>query len=378
MNTISGCDPRGRITEGGEGAGPGTSHSDGAMTMIVQLARIVFLAAGALGGFAVSELIDWTETIGFSRELVIFIFIILGAAIGYLVGGILGREAANAYSRFEQRVRENETTDLILGGAGLIFGLLVALLVSIPLRLIEPQWISFLGTVLLYGLCAYAGVKAFLIKSPDVRARFSGRVPIAESSAQRMVLLDTSAVIDGRFASLHEAGFLTGDLRVPRFVLAELQTLSDSADDTKRSRGRRGLDNLTRLASSDNAVEVFESDYPEIPAVDAKLVRLAIDTHSPLLTVDFNLTKVARVEGAETLNLNELAEAVRPAFLPGDGLHIAILKEGKEAGQGVGYLEDGTMVVVQDGRPSVGMDIDVEVTSVLQTSGGRMIFARAL
>lgn len=367
-----------RVMEGGGGAGPKRPQAYGAIDMIVQLARIVFLAAGALGGFAVSQLIDWTETIGFSRELVIFIFIILGAAIGYLIGGILGREATSAYSRFEQRISENETTDLVLGGAGLVFGLLIALLVSIPLRLIEPRWISFLGTVLLYGLCAYAGVKAFMIKSGDVRARFAGRAILPEATAQRMVFLDTSAVIDGRFSALRKAGFLTGELRVPRFVLAELQTLSDSADDTKRSRGRRGLDNLARLAAGEDAIEVFETDYPEIPAVDAKLVRLAVETDGAVLTVDFNLTKVARVEGAETLNVNELAEAVRPAFLPGDQLHIAIIKEGKEAGQGVGYLEDGTMVVVQDGKTAVGGDIDVEVTSVLQTSGGRMIFARAL
>ena len=344
--------------------------------MIVQLARIVFFTAGALGGFAVSQLIDWTETIGFSRELVILIFIILGASIGYLIGGILGREATSAYIRLEQRLSDNETTDLALGGIGLIFGLLVALLVSIPLRLVEPRWISFLATVLLYGLCAYGGVKLFLIKRVDVRARFGAPSESSGSRAAHMIFLDTSAVIDGRFAALQRAGFLPGELRVPRFVLAELQTLSDSADDTKRARGRRGLDNLTKLAAGDDAVLVFESDYPDVPTVDAKLVRLTLETKGALLTVDFNLTKVARVENALALNVNELAEAVRPAFLPGDTLHIVIAKEGKEAGQGVGYLEDGTMVVVQDGKGAVGTDIDVEVTSVLQTSAGRMIFAR--
>jgi len=344
--------------------------------MIIQLARIVFLAAGALGGFAVSQLIDWSETIGFPREIVIFIFIILGAAIGYLIGGILGRETTAAYERLERQFRESETSDLILGGAGLVFGLLVALLVSIPLRLVEPQWLSFLSTVMLYGLCAYGGVQLFLVKRDDVNRRLSARPTAAESGPQLMTFLDTSAVIDGRFAALRHAGFLPGEVRVPRFVLAELQTLSDSADDTKRARGRRGLDNLTRLAAGEEAVTVFEADYPEIPTVDAKLVRLTVDTKGALLTVDFNLTKVARVEGATVLNVNELAESVRPAFLPGDRLHIAVAKEGKEAGQGVGYLEDGTMVVVQNAREAVGTDIDVEVTSVLQTSGGRMIFAR--
>ncbi|MDZ4654316.1 MAG: PIN/TRAM domain-containing protein [Coriobacteriia bacterium] len=344
--------------------------------MIVQLTRIIFLAAGAMGGFAVSQLIDWTETIGFSRELVILIFIILGAAIGYLIGGIFGRETTTAYQLLEQKLRDHQTTDLALGGAGLVFGLLVALLVSIPLRLVEPRWMSFLTTALLYGLCAYGGIKLFLIKSDDLGARFASRLGPAQLRLESMTYLDTSAVIDGRFAALHRAGFLPGELRVPRFVLAELQTLSDSADDTKRARGRRGLDNLTKLAGGEEAVAVFEADYPEVPMVDAKLVRLALETKGALVTVDFNLTKVARVEGATALNVNELAEAIRPAFLPGDCLHIAIAKEGKEPGQGVGYLEDGTMVVVQDGKGAVGSDIDVEVASVLQTSAGRMIFAR--
>jgi uncharacterized protein YacL len=348
----------------------------GAVIMIVQFARIVFLAAGAMGGFAVSQLIDWTETIGFSRELVIFIFIILGAAIGYLIGGILGRETTLAYKRLEKKLQDNDTTDLLLAGGGLIFGLLVALLVSIPVRLIEPRWISFLATILIYGLCAYGGVQLFLIKSADVGARLAARTGSTSLQPPAMAFLDTSAVIDGRFAALRHAGFLPGEVRVPRFVLAELQTLSDSADDTKRARGRRGLDHLAKLAGGDGAVTVFEADYPEIPTVDAKLVRLAVDTGGSVVTVDFNLTKVARVEGAVVLNVNEVAEAVRPAFLPGDRLHIAITKEGKEAGQGVGYLEDGTMVVVQDARGVVGSDIDVEVTSVLQTSAGRMIFAR--
>ncbi|MDO9557630.1 MAG: TRAM domain-containing protein [Coriobacteriia bacterium] len=344
--------------------------------MVVQLARIVFFTAGALGGFAVSQLIDWTETIGFSQELVILIFIILGAAIGYLIGGILGREATRAYKRIELRLRDNETTDLVLGGVGLVFGLLVALLVSTPLRLLEPRWISFLAIVLLYGLCAYGGVQLFLIKKEDVSARFGARSDPKASGSGSLTFLDTSAVIDGRFAALHASGFLPGDLRVPRFVLAELQTLSDSADETKRARGRRGLDSLAKLAAGDEAVGVFEADYPEIPTVDAKLVCLAVDTKGAFVTVDFNLTKVARVEGATVLNVNELAEAVRPAFLPGDGLHIAVSKEGKESGQGVGYLEDGTMVVIQDAKTAVGSVIDVEVTSVLQTSAGRMIFAR--
>jgi uncharacterized protein YacL len=156
----------------------------------------------------------------------------------------------------------------------------------------------------------------------------------------------------------------------------ELQTLADSADDARRARGRRGLDLLTSLASGEAGVLVMEADWPEIPTVDAKLVRLALATGGTIVTVDYNLTKVARVENAAVFNVNEAAEALRPVLLPGDALHIGIVKEGKEPGQGVGYLGDGTMVVVADGSGALGTDVDAEVTSVLQTSAGRMVFAR--
>jgi len=191
-----------------------------------------------------------------------------------------------------------------------------------------------------------------------------------------ITLLDTSAVIDGRFEAVRTAGFFPGDARVPRFVLVELQTLADSADDIKRARGRRGLDALARINTSGEAIAVFEAEYPDTPSVDAKLVRLARDTGGSIMTVDYNLMKVARAEGVVALNLNELAESMRPAFLPGDSMHLMIVKSGKEPGQGIGYLEDGTMVVVQDASDGIGHELTVEVSSVLQTSAGRMIFAR--
>jgi uncharacterized protein YacL len=165
-------------------------------------------------------------------------------------------------------------------------------------------------------------------------------------------------------------------MRVPRFVLAELQTLADSEDDVKRARGRRGLDLLARWQSDDEDLEVFETDYPEIADVDGKLMRLAADIEGAIVTVDHNLTRVAEVRGITVINLNELAAALKPAFLPGESLRLDLIKEGKEPGQGVGYLEDGTMVVVQEGSVHLGAVVDTEVTSVLQTSAGRMIFAR--
>jgi uncharacterized protein YacL len=345
--------------------------------VIVQLSRFVFTVAGALAGLAVAKLIDWSSQIGVSEYFVIIIFLILGAAIGYLLGGMIGRELANAYNAIEERLSELATTDLILAAAGLLVGLLVALIISNPLRVVlkDTAW-AFLALLLLFGLCAYAGIRLALLKRRDFRAAFSR---LNSDSAQRlepiMKYLDTSAIIDGRFIGLRHAGLLEGTLRVPGFVLAELQTLADSADETKRARGKRGLDLLETVASSDG-VEVFEADYPEIADVDGKLVRLVRDAGGTVVTVDANLTKVARVQGLHVLNPNEVAAALRPAYLPGETLRLAVSKEGKEPDQGVGYLEDGTMVVVAEGRPHVGTEVETVVSSVLQTSVGRMVFAK--
>lgn len=345
--------------------------------MIVQLARVILLTVGALGGFAVSREIDWATQTGFSEGYVIFIFIILGASIGYVFGGILGREFTNTFNRVQRRLSELETPAIILGAVGFLAGLLVAFLVSTSLfRYIEqPKWLGLLATVLLYVLCAYAGVMLFTLPGRDMSFQLARGMGTPVDSRPPK-LLDTSAIIDGRFAELARVGLLEGPLRVPRFVLVELQALADSADDTRRARGRRGLDLLTTMTSSAQEVLVMEADFPEIPTVDAKLVRLALSSSGVLVTVDFNLTKVARVEGASVLNVNEAADALRPVLLPGDTLHIGLAKEGKEAGQGVGYLGDGTMVVVTDGASAIGTEVDAEVTSVLQTSAGRMIFAR--
>lgn len=348
--------------------------------MIVHITRFVFIVAGALGGFAVSGLIDWSDQIGYPPYVVIIIFIILGLLIGYVLGGIFGRELAAAYHRAEERLRETSPFDLVLGIAGLIVGLAIAWLASVPLRFIDPGWLSGIATVLLFVMLGSLGIRIAFIKRGD----FAAVMPVLSDAEDLSVsgalkVLDTSAIIDGRFSTLHGLGLLEGQVRVPRFVLGELHTLSDSADDTRRARGRRGLDLLARLRDDDaGRVEVYEVDYPEIPDVDNKLLRLAAETGAVVLTVDHNLTSVARVRGVAVLNLNEIASAMRPNHLPGERIRLRIAKEGKESAQGVGYLEDGTMVVVADGRDHIGSDADVEVTSVLQTSAGRMIFSRFL
>lgn len=345
--------------------------------MFIQLTRVALVTVGALGGFSVSQQIDWATHMGLSEGIVIFVFIILGASMGYVLGGIIGRELTAAYRRIHARIAELRTPTLMLGAVGLVIGLLVAFLISSSLfsYIENPRWVALLATVVLYAFCAYTGVALFMLPGRDEGLSW-GSSAGAQVDHRPPKLLDTSAIIDGRFAELAASGFLEGSLRVPRFVLVELQALADSADDARRARGRRGLDLLTSLAAGDQGVLVMEADFPDVPTVDAKLVRLAKSSGGTIVTVDFNLTKVARVEGAAVLNVNEASEALRPVLLPGEMLRIAVSKEGKEASQGVGYLGDGTMVVITDGRDAIGSEVDTEVTSVLQTSAGRMVFAR--
>jgi uncharacterized protein YacL len=347
--------------------------------MIVHITRFALAFAGAMGGFAITRIIDWTDETGYPEYFVIFIFIILFSAIGYVFGGILGRELARGYAIFEERLTELAPIDVLLGAVGIAGGLLVGFLASQPLSYVSPQWLAVAAAVAIYGMAVVLGWRVAMVKRDDLARAFpamTGRENPAEDASSAMKFLDTSAVIDGRFLDLVDLGLLEGELRVPRFVLAELQTLADSADDTKRARGRRGLDLLTRARSSDLSLETFETDYPEIPDVDGKLLRLASDADGVVLTVDYNLSKVAEVRDIAVVNLNDVAAALKPAFLPGESLRLTIVREGKEPEQGVGYLEDGTMVVVQSGREYIGSVVDSEVTSVLQTSGGRMIFAK--
>lgn len=344
--------------------------------MIQAITRFVFVMGGLLGGYAVTRLVDWQNELGLPRYYVIFLLIMLGGAVGFVLGGIIGRELTTAWGHIEDRAHETAPADLLLATGGLIVGLLIALLASQPLRFIRPEWLAVSAAALLTVSLAYLGVRVALTKRRDFAAMYP-HLSSAEliTANERVLLLDTSAIIDGRFQEMHRLGFLPGSVRVPRFVLAELQTLADSSDDLRRARGRRGLDLLAALPDPDK-VAVFETDYPDTPLVDEKLMRLGVDTRSAIVTVDYNMTKVARVRGIEVLNLNDAAGALRPNYLPGETIALKVTKSGKEPEQGVGYLEDGTMVVIQAGRSLVGTEAHVEVSSVLQTSAGRMVFAR--
>jgi uncharacterized protein YacL len=284
-----------------------------------------------------------------------------------------------------ERVEALSTAEFVTAVVGLLIGLLMGLLLGFPLSgFPEPYgtWLPlgvslFLGlgmmglTVAKRGDLLIAAEAVGLIRKPDTTAAATAR------SGDPRIVVDTSAIIDGRIAEIVESGFIFGTLVVPRFVLDELQHIADSSDTLRRNRGRRGLEILARMQKEPGTpVEIVEDDVPDVAEVDAKLVALARTRSRVILTNDFNLNRVAELQGVRVMNINSLANAVKPAVLPGEELRVRVIQEGKEAGQGVGFLDDGTMIVVEGGARHIDRDLDVSVTRVLQTVAGRMIFAQ--
>lgn len=316
----------------------------------------------------------------FANEGLQLALLILSPVVGAIVGVLLA-PLAQSFFEDELNVVEGAIERLapaeIAGGAiGLIVGLIVAFLIkSILFEFISGSaragtYIAIVLYLILATFTAYLGARvgAKVGFVPATTGKGAGTMP---------KIVDTSVIVDGRIVEIVESGFIEGAFIVPRFVLRELQTIADSLDSLKRTRGRRGLDVLARLQEL-TVVEINEREYDDLPpgSVDAKLVRLAQELAGKLLTNDYNLNRVAHVEGVQVLNINELANAVKPVVLPGEELNVQVIREGKEPHQGVGYLDDGTMIVVEQGRRLIGETTDVVVTSVLQTVAGRMIFAR--
>ena len=308
-------------------------------------------------------------------------FLILSPVLGAIVGALLAPLAQSLFVgelELVERAMERLSPAEIAGGAvGLIVGLVIAYLIkSIAFEFVSGggkagTYVAIVLYLIVAVFAAYLGARV------GAKTRI---VPVPRSAAGAAMapkLVDTSAIVDGRIVEVLESGFLDGSLIVPRFVLRELQAISDSVDPLKRTRGRRGFDVLSRLQEL-SSFEISERDFPDMAPgnVDARLVRLAQELGAKLITTDYNLNRVAHVEGVAVLNINELANAVKPVVLPGEELRVAVVREGKEMHQGIGYLEDGTMIVVEHGRRLIGEETDVVVTSVLQTAAGRMIFAR--
>lgn len=268
---------------------------------------------------------------------------------------------------------------LIAGLMGLIIALIISALLALPLSLLPNPLggiLPFVSAVLL----SYLGVMVMVTREKEIFAMLGlrlGKDRVGRRERDEVVLLDTSVIIDGRIADISQTGFIHGSIVIPRFVLNELQHIADSPDALRRNRGRRGLDMLNRLQKESHApIRIIDKDVSDVREVDNKLVRLAKELDCPIITNDYNLNRVAELQGVKVLNINELANAVKAVFLPGETITVHIIQEGKELGQGVGYLDDGTMVVVEDGRRHIDETIEVNVTRVLQTVAGRMIFAQ--
>ena len=348
------------------------------------LLRVLFAAAFAIAGFLLGrELYDRSISLHVASGTWQFVLLIVVPAIGAVLGVLLTPYAQvffeGALAATERSIERMAPGEL----AGAVLGLIAGLVVAFLIKNILFDYITFVGEAGLYVaavlylivsvFAAYLGARVGA--KQRMRLGGDGRALTADAVGPPKIV-DTSVIVDGRIIEIAQSGFLEPPVVVPRFVLHEIQLIADSTDPIKRSRGRRALDVLTKLQEIVK-VEISERDYPELGGtVDAKLVRMARETDGKLVTNDYNLNRVAHVEGVSVLNINELANAVKPIVLPGEEMHVAILREGKEPQQGVAYLDDGTMIVVENGRRLVGESADVVVTSVLQTVAGRMIFAK--
>jgi uncharacterized protein YacL len=294
------------------------------------------------------------------------------------IAAISGAAAAALMIVFELRVRALSLKRLIGAVVGSILGIFGAFLFSAVLRNSIPAGgMQDLLQILVLLFMSYVGLVVGASKGALLNLAALGDLFNTEASTGAQKILDTSAIIDGRIADMADTGFLEGTLAVPEFVLHELQMVADSSDGSKRQRGRRGLDILQRMqANAQLTIEIIEEDFPHIKEVDLKLIELAKKLRAKIVTNDFNLNKVAHLHKVPVLNINDLANSLRPVVLPGEKMNIVILKEGKEYNQGVGYLDDGTMVVVDHARRLIGRAIEITVTSVLQTASGKMIFGR--
>ena len=341
---------------------------------VVVLRTGIAVVGGAIGGMAASFLLERGWLVGPNNVLYLTV---LGLLVGYLVGGRPADAGARALDRALKRLSVVPPEAVLAAGTGATVALLITVLLNnvlAPVPGFTWYWSLLIATILV------AAASWFFVANRQLFAvsRALGRAAADEapSPATAAKVLDTSAIIDGRLVDVAEANFLDGPLLVPQFVLAELQRIADADDPLKRRRGRRGLEVLDRLVAHGGVVtEVVHDDAGDGP-VDDRLVRLCSARGADLVTTDYNLHRVAGLQGIRVLNLHQLATAVKASFLPGERLSLTIVREGREAGPGLAYLEDGTMVVVEDAAGLVGRSIDVTVTSSLQTQMGRMIFGR--
>ncbi|NLW52186.1 MAG: PIN domain nuclease [Tissierellia bacterium] len=371
--------------------------------MIKNIIRIIISGLALSIGYGLMLLLFETNVLNISNNTIkialwAFVTLVFGL-IGYLASNKITKGILSLLDSMEKLLVKQPPMDIAFGAFGLLFGLILAYFISAPIRQVN---IPFLGGVLglilttvIYIVLGSVGSRLLIRYKEDIlnalpfngertfeRNKRSGRTirkDNKEMSQGTSKVLDTSVIIDGRIASIVDSGFLDGVLVIPEFVLEELQYIADSADDLKRERGRRGLDIVKEIQNSKKIkVVITDVDYEDINEVDIKLLKLTKDLDGKVVTNDYNLNKVAAVQGIPVLNINDLANAVKTVVIPGEMMHVNIIKEGKEKKQGLAYLEDGTMIVVEDAKSLIGKDITVQVTTVLQTAAGKMIFAKPI
>ncbi|MFE8698575.1 PIN/TRAM domain-containing protein [Cytobacillus sp. FJAT-53684] len=352
--------------------------------MLKRIVQACFLIIGVtLGIFLIPDLLRLISLDDMTLLNNPYMSAVLGAIIFYLISFWAVDYVVNFVKWVEESLVKIPITDIIFGSIGLVFGLIIAFLIGYALNAIEVPILNTVAPIVLTLIFGYLGFQVGFKKRDELLNLFSNRKKKTNeedpeaTSKNELKILDTSVIIDGRIADICQTGFLEGTIVIPQFVLEELQHIADSSDVLKRNRGRRGLDILNRIQKELAVkVEIYEGDFEEIQEVDSKLVKLAKITNGIVVTNDFNLNKVCEFQGVSVLNINDLANAVKPVVLPGEEMKVQVIKDGKEQNQGIAYLDDGTMIVVEDGRDYIGKYIDVLVTSVLQTSAGRMIFAK--
>ena len=365
--------------------------------MLKKLVRAVFTIAGAVVGYGVFSLARFIISVSGHEDLVDFsgvqelciaaLFAIIFGLIFFRLTPTIKKQGNKMANNIEYDLQKISVNDLVMGTVGLIAGLIIAFLISQIYVGITIPFLDVILNIITYIILGYLGIVIATRKGKDIRSVWTrsrlmasvGGKSSKSKNESAPKIFDTSVIIDGRIADIMKTGFIEGTIVIPEFVLVELRHIADSSDALKRNRGRRGLDILNKI-QEEYGIEIYNTEaekaLEEIPEVDVKLLKLAQIMNGKVVTNDFNLNKVAGIKGVEVLNINELANTLKPVVLPGEEMILTLVKEGKENNQAVAYLDDGTMIVVEDGKRFIGQTIKVVVTSVLQTSAGRMIFAR--
>jgi len=343
---------------------------------------IIFIVVGAVVGYEVyNKFYFISDSFIYYNILFNFLAIIIGGMIGFLISSLFGTKVQLLFTKFIYHIQKAPTQNIVAATIGLVIGLIIANLLAYSLSFI-PIIGPYLPIVLSI-ILGLIGISVGLNKKDEIINFFGyfkniNKIRKRENkSSSSEKILDTSVIIDGRILDICQTGFLEGELIIPRFVLSELQHIADSSDSLKRNRGRRGLDILNKMMKiNKNKIKIVGKDYKEVKEVDAKIIKLAKDINAKVITNDYNLNKIAQLEGVPVLNINDLSNALKAVILPGEEISTQIIKAGKEPEQGVAYLDDGTMIVIEDGNRYIGKRVNILVTSILQTPAGRMIFGK--